>query len=206
MSNSLWPHGLQDTRLPCPSLSPWVCLNSCPFCWWCYLTILSTYHFLWPSIFPSIKIFSSELVLHIGGPKYWSFSFSISPFNEYSWLISFRIDYFDLLAVQGASQESSPEPQFESINSSALNLLYGPTLISIHCWEPVRHSTRDKGHEEGGSAYAKAGSSLRSPPRYSRASTPEKKPESAYFIALCSHLWLYWGLSPTTISLSLSKS
>ena len=68
-----------------------------------------------------------------------------------------------------------------------------------------RHSTRDKGHEEGGWAYAKAGSSLRSPPGYSRASTP-KKPQSAYFIALCSHLWLYWGLSPTTISLSLSKS
>ena len=68
-----------------------------------------------------------------------------------------------------------------------------------------RHSTRDKGHEEGGSAYAKAGSSLRSPPGYSRASTPQK-PESAYCIVLYSHLWLYWGLSPTTISLSLSKS
>jgi len=68
-----------------------------------------------------------------------------------------------------------------------------------------RHSARDKGHEEGGSAYAKAESSLGSLPRYSRVSSP-KKPESAYFIALCSHLWLYWGLSPTTISLSLSKS
>jgi len=68
-----------------------------------------------------------------------------------------------------------------------------------------RHSARDKGHEEGGSAYAKAGSSLGSLPGYSRASSP-KKPESAYFIALCSHLWLYWGLSSTTISLSLSKT
>ena len=58
-------------------------------------------HFLWPSIFPSIKIFSSESVLHIREPKYWSFSFSISPFNEYSWLISFRIDWFGFLAVQG---------------------------------------------------------------------------------------------------------
>ena len=57
------------------------------------------------------------------------------------------------------------------------------------CREPVRHFTHDKGHEEWGSAYAKAGSSLRSPPGYSRASTP-KKPESACFIALCSHLWL----------------
>jgi len=60
-------------------------------------------------------------------------------------------------------------------------------LWEIGCGEPVRHSTHDKGHEEGGSAYAKAGSSLRSPPGYSRAFSP-KKPESAYFIALCSHL------------------
>ena len=81
----------------------------------------------------------------------------------------------------------------------------GPPPGSDHCREPVRHSARDKGHEEGGSAYAKAGSSLRSPPGYSRAFSPQK-PESAYFIALCSHLWLYWGLSPTNISLSLSKS
>ena len=56
---------------------------------------------LLPSIFPSIRVFSNELVLHIMWPKYWSFRFSISPFNEYSWLISFRIDWFDLLAVQG---------------------------------------------------------------------------------------------------------
>ena len=60
-------------------------------------------------------------------------------------------------------------------------------LKNTNCREPVRHSTRDKGHEEGGSAYAKAESSLRSPPGYSRAFSP-KKPESAYFIALCSHL------------------
>ena len=55
-----------------------------------------------PSIFPSIRVFSNELVLHIRGPKYWSFTFSISPSNEYSGLISFRIDWFDLLAIQGA--------------------------------------------------------------------------------------------------------
>ena len=57
--------------------------------------------FLLPSIFPSIRVFSSESVLHIRWPKYWSFSFSISPSNEYSWLISFRIGWFDLLTVQG---------------------------------------------------------------------------------------------------------
>ena len=64
-------------------------------------------------------------------PKYWSFSFSISPSNEYSMLISFRIDWFDLPVVQG-TQESSPVPQFESISSLALSLLYGPTLTSVH--------------------------------------------------------------------------
>ena len=64
-------------------------------------------------------------------PKYWSFNFSISSSNEYSGLISFRIDWFDLLAVQG-TQESSPTPQFKSINSSALSFLYSPTLTSMH--------------------------------------------------------------------------
>ena len=87
---------------------------------------------LLPSIFPSIRVFSSESVLHIRWPKYWSFSFSISPSSEHSGLISFKIDWFDLAASQGTSQESSPAPQFESINSSALSLLYGPTLTSVH--------------------------------------------------------------------------
>ena len=86
----------------------------------------------------------------------------------------------------------------------------GTDIVTEHalilCREPGRHCTVDKGHEEGGSAYANAGSSLRSPPGCCRASPPQKKPESAYCIALCSHLWFHWGLSPTTISLSLSKS
>ena len=75
---------------------------------------------LLPSTFPSIRVFSNELVLQ--WPKYWSFSFSISPSSEYSGLISFRIDWFGFLAVQG-TLESSPTPQFKSINSSALSLL-----------------------------------------------------------------------------------
>ena len=79
--------------------------------------------FLPPSIFPSIRGFSHELVLRIRWPKYWRFSFSISPSNEYSGLISFRMDWFDLLAVQG-TLESSAIPQFKSINSSALSFLY----------------------------------------------------------------------------------
>ena len=84
---------------------------------------------LLPSTFPSMRVFSNESALQIRS-KYWSFSFSISPSNEYSGLNSFRMDWLDLLAVQG-TLESSPAPQFKSI-SSALNFLYSPTLTSIH--------------------------------------------------------------------------
>ena len=83
------------------------------------------------SILPRIRIFSIESTFHIRWPKYWSFSFNIRPSNEYSGLISFRVDWLDLLAVQG-TLESSPTPQFKSINSSVLSFLYSPTLISIH--------------------------------------------------------------------------
>ena len=77
-----------------------------------------------PSIFPSIRIFSNELAVCIRWPKDWSFCFSISPSNEYSELISFRIDWFDLLAVQG-TLKSSPTPQFKSISSLVLSFVYG---------------------------------------------------------------------------------
>ena len=80
-----------------------------------------------PLIFPSIRVFSNESALHIRWPKYWSFSFNISPSNEYSGLISFRMDRLDLLVFQG-TQESSPTPQFKSINSLVLSSLYSPTL------------------------------------------------------------------------------
>ena len=84
---------------------------------------------LLPSVFLSIRVFSNESALCIRWPKYWSLSFSISPSNEYSGWISFRIDWFDLFMD---SQESSPTPQFKSINSTVLTLLYGPALSSIH--------------------------------------------------------------------------
>ena len=102
MSDSLWPHGLQHARLPCPSPIPGACSNSCPSSQWCHSTILFFPLLLLPSIFPSIRVFSSESVLRIRWPKYWSFSFNISHSNEYSGLISFRMDWFDLLSVQGA--------------------------------------------------------------------------------------------------------
>ena len=91
---------------------------------------------LLPSIFPSIRVLSNESACPIRWPKYWSFSFTISPFNEYSGLISFRIYGFDLLQSKGLYKESSPTSQFKSINSLELSLFYGPTLTSIHdCWK-----------------------------------------------------------------------
>ena len=103
-------HGVSDAIQPsCPLLAP----------------------FLLPSVFPSIRVFSNESVLHIRWPKYWSFSFNISPLNEHLGLISFRMDWLDLLAVQGLS-ESPLTPQFKSINSLVLRLLYGPAFTFIH--------------------------------------------------------------------------
>ena len=132
MSDSLRPHRLQHARPPCPSPAPRVYSNSCPS------SVMPSNHLIFcrplllpPSIFPSIRVFSNESVLHVSWPKYWSFSFSISPSNEYSGLISFRINWLDLLAVQG-TQESSPTPQFKSISSSVLRFLYSPTLTSVH--------------------------------------------------------------------------
>ena len=105
MSDSLPPHGLQHARLLCPSLSPGVCSNSCPLSQWMLSNhlILCWPLLLLPSVFPSIRGFSNESALCIRWPKYWSlsFSFSISPSNECLGLVSFRVDWFTLLAVQG---------------------------------------------------------------------------------------------------------
>ena len=97
------PHGLQHPSLPSPSPTPGTCSNSCPSSRWMPSNhlILCLPLLLPPSIFLSIRVFSNESILHIRWPKYWSFSFSISPSNEYSRLISFRLDRLDLLAVQG---------------------------------------------------------------------------------------------------------
>ena len=87
------------------------------------------------SIFPSIRVFYNELALRIRWPEYWNFRLSINPSSEYSGLISFRIDWFDFLAVQVIFKIlSSPTPWFKSINSLAFGLLYGPTLTSIHAY------------------------------------------------------------------------
>ena len=100
---TLQPHGLQHAGPPCPSPTPRVYSDSCPLSWWWPSShlILCCPLLLPPSVFPSIRVFSNESGLCIRWPKYCSFSFSISPFNEYSGLISFRMDWLDLLAVQG---------------------------------------------------------------------------------------------------------
>ena len=96
------PYPSSVDHILCLLLSPEVCSDSYPLSQWCYLTISFWGPLLLlPSVFPSIKVFSSELALHIRWPKYWSFSFNIGPSKEYSELISFRIDKFDFLAVQG---------------------------------------------------------------------------------------------------------
>ena len=112
-------------------------------------SVIPSYHFilccslLQPSIFPSIRVFSSESVLRIRRPKYWSFSFNISLSNEYSGLIYFKIYWFDSSSSARDSQRSSPASQFKSISYSELSLLYGPTLTSVYnYWKSHRFDYR----------------------------------------------------------------
>ena len=128
VSDSLQAHGLQHARLPCP-LSPRGCSNSCPLSQWCHPTISSSvtpFSSCLPSF--SIKGFSSESALHIRWPKYWSFSFSSS--NEYSGLISFRIDWFDALAVQGTLKSLLQH------HSSKALILQCSAFYMIQLWYP----------------------------------------------------------------------
>ena len=141
MSESLQPHGLQHARFPCPSLSPWVYSNSCPSVMPSYHLILYCSLLLLPSIFPSIVVFSNESALHIRWPKCWSFSFSISPSNEYSGLISFRIDWFDLLVFKVLSRLFSNTTilwsAFFMVQLSHLYMITGKTIVLTvwNCWQ-----------------------------------------------------------------------
>ena len=103
MSNSLWPHGLQHNRPPCPSSNPGVYSNSCPLSWWCHPTISSSVIPFSSCLqsFPASGSFQMSQLFASGGQSIKSFSFSTSPSKEYSGLISFRMDWLDLLAVQG---------------------------------------------------------------------------------------------------------
>ena len=128
---TLQPHGLQHTRLLCPSKTPKPCSNSCPLSQWCNPTISSSVmpfssclqSFPASGSFPMSQFFPSW-------PKYWSFSFSISPPNEYSGLISFRMDWFDLLAVQGTLKSLLQH------HSSKASILWCPTFFIVQLSHP----------------------------------------------------------------------
>ena len=130
VSDSLWPHGPQHARLSCPSPSPGASSNSCPLSWWCCLTILCHPVLLLSSIFPSNRVFSNESILPIRWPKYWSFSFSTSPSNEYSGLISFSRDWLDLLAVQWTLKSLLQH------HSSKASILWYSAFFIVQLWHP----------------------------------------------------------------------
>ena len=129
MSDSFWPHRLQHARIPCPSLFPEICRNACPLSRWCHPTISSSVApFSCPQSFPASGSFPMSRLFASGG---WSIG---AQHQSFQWIL--RVDFlWDWLAwfpcCQRGSQKSSPAPQFESINSSVLNLLYGPNLISL---------------------------------------------------------------------------
>ena len=130
MFNSLRPHGLQHTKLLCPSLSSRDCSNSCPLSQWCYLS-----HSLPPSSPFAFNLSQHQglfqWVLDISWPKYWSFSFSISPSSEYSGLISSRMDWLDLLAVQGTLKSLLQH------HSSKASILHCSAFFWRRQWHPT---------------------------------------------------------------------
>ena len=134
MFNSLWPRGLQHTRLLCASLSPRLCSNSCPLSttWVMPSSHLILRHplLLLLSVFPSIRVFSSESSLWIRWPKYWSFSFSYSSSSEYSGFISFRLDWLDLLTVQGTLKSLLQH------HNSKLSVLQHSALFMVQLLHP----------------------------------------------------------------------
>ena len=134
MSDSLWPHEPQHARPPCPSPTARVYSNSCPLSQWCHPTISSCRPLLLPpSIFPSIRVFSNESALRIRWPKYWSFSLNISPSNEHPGLISFRMDWLDLLAVQGILKSLLQH------HSSKASILWCSTFFIVQLSHPYMH-------------------------------------------------------------------
>ena len=130
MSNSLWPHRLQYTRLLCPSLSPRICSNSCRLHWWCYLTISSSATpFFCLQSFPASESFPISHFFTLGGQNIGaSASASVLPMTIWDW---FPLGFTGWISLSPRdTQESSPIPQFRSINSSVLSFLYGLTVAS----------------------------------------------------------------------------
>ena len=132
MSDSLWPHGLQHTRLLSSPLSLEVCSNLCPLSWWCCLTIPSSAPPSFAFRLCQHQSFPMSLLFASGDKKYWSSaSATVLPMNIQGWF-PLGFDWFDLLAVQGTLKSFLQQPQSESIDSSALSLLYGPTITSVN--------------------------------------------------------------------------
>ena len=129
VSDSLWPHGLQHARLLCPSLSSRVCSNSCPSSRWC-IQPSSVTPFSCPQLFPASGSFPMNQLFASSGQSIGaSASASVFPMNIWGWFPLGLTGLISLLSRD--SQESSPAPQFKSINSSVLSLLYGPTVPSV---------------------------------------------------------------------------
>ena len=152
MYKSLWPHRLQHARLPCPSPITRGYWNSCPLSRWFHPTLILCLPLLLPSIFPSIRVFSNESVLCIRWLNYWSLSFTINPFNEYSGLISFRVDWLYLLAVQGTLKsllQHHSSKHYFNIQPSLC-----PTLTSIHdYWKNYSFDYKDLCQQSNVSAF-----------------------------------------------------
>ena len=141
LSDSLQHHGLRHARLPCPSPTPRACSNSCPSSRWCHPTISSSViPFSSCLLFFPARVFSNELALRIRWPKYWSFSFSISISNKYSGLISFRIDWFGLSAVQGTLKSL-----FQHRSTKAASV-FSSTTVRRHRFYSARLSLWSNSH------------------------------------------------------------
>ena len=141
VSDSLWPHGLQHARLPCPSPSPRACSNSCPLSQWCHPTISSSVvpFSSCSQSFPASGSFPINWLFTLGGQSIGvSASASVLPINIQDW---FPLGLIGWISLQSRdSQESSPTPQFKSINSLVLSFLHSPTLTSIHdYWKNYSH-------------------------------------------------------------------
>ena len=131
MSDSLRPHEMERARPPCPSTTPRIYSNSRRLSQWCHSAISSCHPLLLlPSIPPSIRVFSNESTLRMSWPKYWSFSFSIIPSKEHPGLISFRMDWLYLLAVQGTLKSLLQR------HSSKASILWLSAFFIVHLSHP----------------------------------------------------------------------
>ena len=131
MSDSLWPHGLQHARSPCPSPTPGAYSNSCPSSRWCHPTISSSVvPFSCLQSFPALGSFQMSQLFASGSPSIGVFSFSIGPFNEYSGLISFRMDWLDFLAVYGTLKSLVQH------HSSKASILQCSAFFVVRLWHP----------------------------------------------------------------------